>query len=230
MATNITDEQIDNLLSKVLKTRIQRRAKNIIRTGINYLLSNVVILLSSSSDILTVMAKDTINLDSRSQASNVVMAMKSSAFGTVIGLSALYVILLCTFLFFHALNFPFKNTSTSHEIEDAYDSTNQFPAIDGLLEIAFPSKFKGKYWRLPYVILAICVMICSAGISLYFEDRENISETTKTALFAAMLLLFQITTDFSEYWVITRNQDPLMSSPGDAGEDSEFMVNSGKMA
>jgi cytochrome bd-type quinol oxidase subunit 1 len=197
------------------------------------LLSNVVILLSSSSDILTVMVKDgtTINLDSRSQASNIVMAMKSSAFGTVIGLSALYVILLCTFLFFHALKFPFKHTSTSHEVEDAYDSTNQFPAIDGLLELGFPLKFKGKYWRLPYVVLAICFMICSAGVALYFEERENISETTKTALVAAMLLLFQISTDFSEYWVYTRNQDPPKSSPENTGEDdSEFMVNSGKMA
>jgi hypothetical protein len=101
--TSISDEKNDNLLSKILKTRIQRRAKNILRLlGINYLISHGVILLSSS---------DIVAIGNPDDKMNIVMAMRSpasAAFGNVIGLSVLYVTLLGMFLFIHSMPFPLK--------------------------------------------------------------------------------------------------------------------------
>ena len=69
--TSISDEKNDNLLSKILKTRIQRRAKNILRLlGINYLISHGVILLSSS---------DIVAIGNPDDKMNIVMAMRSPA-------------------------------------------------------------------------------------------------------------------------------------------------------
>lgn len=163
--TSISDEKNDNLLSKILKTRIQRRAKNILRLlGINYLISHGVILLSSS---------DIVAIGNPDDKMNIVMAMRSpasAAFGNVIGLSVLYVTLLGMFLFIHSMPFPLKNTYTTHAIEDIWSNE----------QLGFDVKFKGKYWPLSYV--GICVIINIPGSSIIFGGRNNDSGTCVAAM------------------------------------------------
>lgn len=222
-ALSLSDEDIDNLLGKVLKTRIQKKAKAIIRTGINFLATNIVILLSASD----IAANE--NLGSGMSVINV---MTSCALGNVVALSALYVICLCLFLLTHSATFPYERTMTSQKVEDAYEVTNKYPAIDGILEFGFPAKFKGNYWRLPYLVLAVCIGITVSGASFCYQESETISDTTKASLFTAMLLLFQIATDFSEYWVYTRNQVPKTIENNDI-DDGKLLLqasDTGKLA
>lgn len=42
---------------------------------------------------------------------------------------------------------------------------------------------------------------------LFAIEYDQISGTTVAALSTAGLLLYQITSDFSEYWVLSRNQE-----------------------
>ena len=193
-------KDVNALLNKVIKNRNQRRAKNIIRLGINYLLA-VLVILSSHSDIVAA------NGQVYSGNMHILfVTVTSSGFGMMIGASALFVVLLCFFLFVHAVAYPKHGCITSLEVEEAYEMTNNYPAIDGILELGFPARFKGKNWKLAYIVLAISVLIILWGLELYMLNAKHVSKTTSTALVAAMTLLMQISTDFTEYWVYTRNQ------------------------
>ncbi len=215
------DETADVILSQVLKTRIQRKAKGVIRSGINYLISTLV-LFSSTSDVI--IAKENIY----EGAYILWKALMSSGFGILIALSDFYVMLLCIFLFLHATTFPFDRHYTTRDVEKAYDRTNQYPAIDGILELGFPAKFKEKYWQFSYVILGISTSFIASGAVLYAMNFEHTSSTTTSALVATMVLLFQISADFSEYWVYTRHQR--VKSSEDGSGNTELMINAGKLA
>jgi hypothetical protein len=55
---------------------------------------------------------------------------------------------------------------------------------------------------------------------LFAFEYEQISGTTVAALSTGGLLLYQITSDFSEYWVLSRNQEIVEASA--AGGDETF--------
>lgn len=201
-------EKIDQLLDKVLTSRIQRRAKGIIRSGLNFLMTSVVVLLSASE----------FNPNSNEDAFTL---LSLSPLAITVCVSAFFMLALCIFLFFHAAKLP-PHTRTEHEVENAYASTNKYPTYDGILELRFPAKFRGTNWWFAYIITGMCVAILFTGFGLWFVERDRISNTTTAALFSAASLLENITSDFSEYWVYTRNQEPKAERKSG---DVELLVN-----
>ena len=198
---NLTSEEnIEKLLSTVLTSRVQRKAKDIVRAGINYVVFCMVIL-QTSTDIIGPTQNNLTTF------AGLYEAVMSSSFGNVIGLSILFIFLLCAFIFVHATKFePHAAAVTDEEVELAYEETNKHPAYDGILELKFPYRFKGPLWALPYFVLAVCIAIIVLGLMLYLDEQEEITETTSAALGGAVVVLLAVTTDFSEYWVHTRNQ------------------------
>ena len=195
-----SDENIDMLLDTVLKSRVQRKAKDIVRDGINYILF-IVVLLQTSPDI-TGSADDNL-----STLGKLYYAIMMTSFGNIVGVSLVFILLLSLFIFWHAVRFhPCLKAVTNHEVESAYEATNEYPAIDGFLELSFPYRFKGSMWALPYFVLAGCVSIISLGLVVYLDEYEHVTKVTSGALGASAIELLVVATDFSEYWVHTRNQ------------------------
>ena len=125
----------------------------------------------------------------------------------MIGIGAFYALAVSMFLFVHATCFTSKEgLTTAQEVEDSYAKTNGVPIIDGLLELPFPAKYNGNIWYLPYIMWGFFVAIVAATSVLFAIERDQVTNSTLATLVAGCLLLYQVTSDFSEYWVLSRNQ------------------------
>ena len=125
----------------------------------------------------------------------------------MVGIGAFYVLALSMFLFIHAMCFTAKEgVTTVKEVEDSYTKTNAVPLIDSILELPLPAKFRGSTWYLPYIMWSFFAVIVAASTVLFVIERDQVSDSTTAALVTACLLLYQLTGDFSEYWVLSRNQ------------------------
>jgi hypothetical protein len=193
---------IANVLAQVLNTRLQRKAKAIIISSLEFLLTDLSILLTA------------LNLEIEDDGIKIGIYV-------VVGFAALYAAALVIFLLVHASFFTDKNSTTEKEVEDAFSKTNAAPLVDGFLELPFPAKFGGNTWFLPYIMWSFFLAIIVTSSVLFAFEYDQISGTTVAALSTGGLLLYQITSDFSEYWVLSRNQEIVEASA--AGGDEAFV-------
>eukprot|EP00551_Chaetoceros_affinis_P002047 CAMPEP_0203661174 /NCGR_PEP_ID=MMETSP0088-20131115/59463_1 /ASSEMBLY_ACC=CAM_ASM_001087 /TAXON_ID=426623 /ORGANISM="Chaetoceros affinis, Strain CCMP159" /LENGTH=199 /DNA_ID=CAMNT_0050523823 /DNA_START=13 /DNA_END=612 /DNA_ORIENTATION=+ len=190
--TGAITSTVEDLLNYVLRTRLQRKAKSIIMSGIEFLAVDLAILFVS------------INLDKNV---NIELGLFILA---IIG--AVYVFVLVTFIFIHAWCFTPDESikmKPKEEVEEAFAGTNsQPPILDGFLELPFPAKFRGNgcAWWLPYLGWSISAAIIISGAVLYLIAEADMTPGSSAALAAASLLLYQISSDFAEYWVFSGNQ------------------------
>jgi hypothetical protein len=201
------------ILDQILKTRLQRKAKTI--------------LMSSIQLIILIVALFLMNYDIELFREDEIIPHRNLKVCLVItiGLAGVYIAILSVFIFIHSVCLLPPNSETTHEIEDAFSRTNSIPYIDGLLELGFPTKYKGNKWYLPYIIWSIsgAIVGVTAYIFVQIFDGDHTSANTATHG-AAALLFYQITTDFSEYWVHTRMIRPETFggvSEGDDNDDDE---------
>jgi len=183
---------VDIVLTQLLKTRLQRKAKDILLSGIQFLIADVAIVYSAID--LNVANKD----------------IELGMF-IVTGVAALYIVILMIFLFIHSNWYTSDDPTveTSLKVEEAYADTNGIPLIDGLLELPYPAQYKGNgaAWYLPYISWSFCAAIIIAGGVLFAIGQEEVPAAATSILSASALLLYQISSDFSEYWVYSRNQE-----------------------
>jgi len=189
-------DAIDGLLTKVLDTKIQRKAKSIIMTCIQFILTNFYLLVSSDEAALN-------------QNENIGIALK-----VMIGISGAYAIGLAIFVLIHALLLGSHEYETDKDVEAAYEKTNLYPVIDHILEIPLAIKFRGKVWWLVLVIWAVFLAIAVAFVIIVrFQPDYDVDNSTSIAVAAAVMMLYQITGDFSEYWIYTRNDKKVNDNP-----------------
>lgn len=103
---------------------------------------------------------------------------------------------------------------TTDRIENAYAKTNRVPLIDGILELAFPIIFRGNWWVLPYVAWLACSVVIGSCAFLFYVVRDQIDMSAMATLAAGALLLYQVTSDFSEYWVHSRHREEVKDGNG----------------
>lgn len=192
IASNVINDGISILLDKVLKTRLQRRAKSIIISSVQFILLALAILLIA------------IDLEYEKKVHQVI------AYG-LIGASMCYVFFIMVLLFFHAKALP-KNLKTTMDVEVAYSRTNMIPLLDSIFEIHFPLRFRGKKWYFPYIIWGLSAGLVAGTVAIFLLIRDKISASTMSLMISAALILYQITGDFAEYWVHSRNQSTVDSS------------------
>ena len=106
---------INSLLDKVLTTKIQRKAKTIIMTVVQFVLTNTFIVMNAAEQAET-------------QNKRITQGLKIT-----IGTSVAYTVGLAIFLLIHGMTQGGSTYQTSPEIEDAYAKTNQVPVVDGIL-------------------------------------------------------------------------------------------------
>jgi len=190
-ATLITSMDVDIVLSRILQTRLQRKAKAILLSGIEFLIADLAILYSAID--LNVSNKD----------------IELGMF-ILTGIAALYILTLVIFLFIHSNWYTSDEATfeTSPKVEEAFAKTNRIPVVDGLLELPYPAVHKGtgELWYLPYISWSFCAAIIIAGGVLFSIVQEDVPAAATSVLAASALLLYQISSDFSEYWVYSRNQ------------------------
>ena len=177
-------KEVDNLLSLVLTTRLQRKVKTILISSFEFIFTVAAIFLAVNEN-------EMINDEAK---------LRLFIFLCV---SGLYTLHLALFLSAHALFYLPKNTKTSEEVEEAFTATNKCP-LDGLLECPLPAKFKGSIWFLPYIMWVLFITIFVAGAILFYGIELETSTLATTG--AGALLLYEVTSDFAEYWVFSRNQ------------------------
>merc|ERR1740139_625172 len=182
-------DAINDLLSKVLNTKIQRKAKGVVMTCVQFILTNFYLILSS-------------NETAQNQSENIGIALR-----VMIGISAAYAIGMAIFILTHALLLGRDEYETNQEVEDAYKKTNSIPLVDSLLEIPLAIKFRGKLWWLVLLNWAVFLAIAVAFVIIVrFQPNFEPESSTSVAVAAGVTQLYQITGDFSEYWIYTRNQ------------------------
>ena len=195
----LTPEALDILLSQIMTTRLQRKAKGIITSCVELFITDLSIVYTT--------------LNYEIPNGGVVVGMT-----VVIALAALYSLLMAIFLFVHAEFYAPKNTKPIMEVEAAFARTNSNPPpIDGILELLFPATFKGNLWYLPYIGWGIAgsIALCCAIMFLIIQDQ--VTASTFAGLSTGGILLYQITSDFSEYWVLSRNQNQIVIEGGVEG-------------
>jgi hypothetical protein len=186
IASNIINDGISILLDKVLKTRLQRRAKSIIISSVQFLLLALAILLIAN------------DLEYEKKLYQIIVY-------ALIGASMFYVFVIMVFLFFHAKALP-MNLKTTMDVEVAYSRTNMIPLLDSIFEIHFPLRFRGNKWYFPYIIWGFSAGLVAGTVVVFLLIRDEISASTTSLMISAALILYQITGDFAEYWVHSRNQ------------------------
>ena len=173
-----------NLLGRILQTRLQRKAKSVILSSLEFLIVDLAVLVSALQ----------LEFDE----------YKQYGVYAIFGGSALYVVGISIFLFAHAMR-QSTDSSTTKEVETSYSWTNKIPILDGILELPLPIKFRGNMWYLPYLAwLWMLACIGGGGYLFGYLEKERVAVETQAALCAAALILYQITSDFSEYWVQSR--------------------------
>jgi len=199
-------DSVGILLDKVLKSRLQKKAKGVIVASCQYLLL--------SGFFIT----EVIRHDFESKTA------ENAAYVLAIG-ADVYAVTISVFLFIHAKRNPSFHSVLDEEVEDAYECTNQVPLFDGIVELGLPIKFRGDWWYLPYIAWAWFGAILGGNIWLFtspFASWGGNGLASPAVLSAALLILFSITSDFSEYWVRSRNQElvkPTSSPETPADED-----------
>jgi hypothetical protein len=185
----LTPEALDKLLSQIMTTRLQRKAKGIITSCVELFITDLSIIYT------------TLNYEIPN-GGGVMVGMT-----VVIALAALYSLLMAIYLFVHAEFYAPKNTKPIMEVEAAFARTNSNPPpMDGILELLFPATFKGNLWYLPYIGWGIAGSIALSCAIMFLTIQDQISASTVAGLSTGGILLYQITSDFSEYWVLSRNQ------------------------
>lgn len=202
------------ILDQILKTRLQRKAKTI--------------LMSSIQLIILIVALFLMNYDIELFREDEIIPHRNLKVCLVItiGFAGVYIAILSVFVFIHSVCLLPPNSETTQEIEDAFSRTNSIPYIDGLLELGFPTKYKGNKWYLPYIIWSISGAIVGVTAYIFAQifDGDSTTPASTATHGAAALLLYQITTDFSEYWVHTRIIRPeTFGSVSEGGEEEEVI-------
>lgn len=198
----------DNLLNTVLNSRLQRKAKSIILSSIEFLVVDFAILLTY--------------LEYDIQNARVEFALRMTLYA-----GAIYVAFIALFLFVHSFLFlKVDNMQTTINVEKAYAKTNKIPFLDGILELPFPLIFRGKFWFFPYITWLVCGVVIGFSSFLFYVVREQLTMTAFATLVAGALLLYQITSDFSEYWVHSRNQEATTTSGNSSTASSSGMKSS----
>jgi len=187
---------VDELLDKVLTTKMQRKAKSVIMTCLEFCLTNAFILL---------------NIAEQAKLEN---KATSLSLKIVVGISVGYAAVVAGFVFIHGLMLGDTTFTTNKEVEDAYAKTNAKPFVDGILEIPLAVKFKGPKWWLIWINWGVffALTIAYAIIVGTYTDFD-LQTSTSVATAAAVFILYQITGDFAEYWIYTRNSKPKNDDP-----------------
>ena len=184
----------DGLLSTVLDTRLRRKAKSAILSSLEFLAVDFAILRNRDD-----------GADGNDDAAGDLL-FRSALYG-----GAIYAALMALFLLIHSVAFMRADARPSERVEMAYARTNRLPLLDGILELPFPFLFGGSLWFLPYLAwLASLAVIGTGSYAVYAvasAGEEAVGPQSVAALSAAVLLLYQVTSDFSEYWVQSRSRD-----------------------
>lgn len=186
----------DDILGSFLNTRLQRKAKSVISTAVQFILTDALILLNVSNINEIKKFDDTISWE----------------LWAITGISIGYVLSIIIFLIVHAARLP-KTQWVTDDVEEAFEKTNNVAMFDGLLELPYPAKFKGiGTWYLPYIFWGIFGLFLTAILILYILVADEVESSTVVAYAVAVLQVYQLTSDFSEYWVYTRNPVQLEES------------------
>lgn len=231
------------LLDKVLHSRLQRKAKSIIMSCLQFIFVELA-LFATALDLL----KNNRNVQEQEREDGGededswwFRNVSTERIGTyaVLAASASYAAFVCIFVYIHSVTSkPLKSrpgpdgemgtiddenmeSKTTKAVESAYARSNKIPILDGILELPFPAKFKGNFWYLPYFAWAWAGACIGSGVFVFLfvlpnggdeeeggeddENRNELNHTTQAALSAAALLLYQVSSDFSEYWVQSRH-------------------------
>lgn len=179
---------VDKLLDKVMNTKLQRKAKAVIMTCVQFIFTNTVIVLNVAEK-------------AESLNKNVSQGLKIT-----VGISVAYAAGIAIFLLIHSMIKGDSIYQTNLDIEEAYEKTNQTPVFDGILEIPLAIRFKGPVWWLIWIIWALFLIIAALFVALVaFLPDFDVSNATSVAVGAAVFELYEITADFSEYWIYTRH-------------------------
>lgn len=179
----------NDILGRFLNTKLQRKAKSVISTAVQFILTDALILLQISDVNQIIDVNKGISWE----------------FWTITGLSIAYVLSLIIFLIVHASKLP-QNQWVKKEVEEAFEKTNSNAMLDGFMELPFPAKFKGiGGWYIPYIFWGIFLLFLITILILYIIIGDDVQRSTVLTYCVAVLQVYQLTSDFSEYWVYTRN-------------------------
>jgi hypothetical protein len=192
----------DNLLNTILNSRLQRKAKSIILSSIEFLVVDYAILLTY--------------LNYEIENKQVELGLKLTVYA-----GGIYVAFISLFLFVHSfMILKVTNMKTTERIEKAYEKTNKIPFLDGLFEFPFPLVFRGDFWWFPYLTWMVCVIVLGISSFLFYLVKDELTTTAFATLVAGALLLYQITSDFAEYWVHSRHRESTsVNTSGSGGDD-----------
>lgn len=189
---------LNTILNTILKSRIQRKAKSVIVSAAECLIVLFAILQTF--------------LQLEIENAQVELGLRLSIY-----VGAGYTAFIALFLFFHSIFFiKVVNMETSESVEKAYAKTNAVPIVDGILEIPFPILFRGPFWYIAYLAWIVCGGVIGSSSYFFYVVREDLTMEARATLVAGALLLYQITSDFSEYWVHSRNRQSATSAASSA--------------
>ncbi|KAL7566184.1 hypothetical protein ACA910_011259 [Epithemia clementina (nom. ined.)] len=179
-------EELSNLLDSVILNRNKRRAKQVVKTGIEFLMSVALLLYTIHEQ----------ENDYGIAPSGLALAMISMS----------YVCAIMFFITVHAYRLP-PEFHTTPAIEEAYKKTNNWPIIDGFMEIPLPYRFGGAvvaytFWSV-FFLLFLVLMVT---LALTYSGPYVLSS------FLATFTLYDLTSELCEYWVHTRPQNMMLPS------------------
>jgi len=181
-------EKLDNVLDVVYTTHLKKKAKTIIITSVEFVLVDIFIVYEAYQNVETMEENVRFGLQ--------IMSLVAAG----------YAALVAVFVFVHALVLS-DTAKVNPKLEAAYQKTNNVAVIDSILELPLAFKFKGPLWWLVWVFWALFAGICSLFIVLSVLGTDfNLSDSSYAALAVAITQLYEITGDFSEYWISTRNR------------------------
>ena len=173
----VSSDITDDILGSFLNTKLQRKAKTAISTGVQFILTDALILLQVS-DFAQIKKIDT---------------GISWELWVITALSIAYVLSLIIFLIVHAARLP-KNQWVTAEVEEAFEKTNGIAMFDGFLELPFPARFRGiGTWYIPYIFWGIFLAFLIAMLVLYILVADEVESSTVVAYAVAVLQVFQMT-------------------------------------
>jgi hypothetical protein len=206
------------LLDSVVQNRNKRKAKQIVKTGIEFLLAVVALLAAVTSEerkqFLENQATyeyDGCQSDCHSYfhvckvfCSNgysydyVLIEPMALALGVV---AMIYIAALMAFVAYHAYHLP-SESYTRIEIEEAYKKTNGRPIIGGVLEIPLAIEFGGAA-----VVFTLWIIFGLIFIALIYVLVTSYSFPYLFSSFLLIFTLYDLTAELCEYWVYTRPQN-----------------------
>jgi hypothetical protein len=165
------------LLNCAIQNRIKRKAKNIAMSSAEFILAVISLLLEIGQGIVFG--------------------------GKVLGITAIvYVTVMAIVTMVHAYRLP-SNIHTTLSIENAFKKTNNFPIIDGVLEIPLVIRYGSVWFAL--LVWGVFVVVFITLVSLLVYTQET--RTTIAAGLLAALTLYNVTSDICEYHVLTRKEN-----------------------